>query len=82
MDNPAGPPVVDVSIILPTYNERANICDLIDAIAATLAGSDQRYEVVVVDDNSPDGTAEEVQKLIKKDKNIHLIVRNRWLESW
>ncbi|MBI1297788.1 glycosyltransferase [bacterium] len=47
----------DVSIILPTYNERDNICDLIDAIDAALSPTDLSYEVLVVDDSSPDGTA-------------------------
>ncbi len=50
-----------VSIILPTYNERDNIGDLIDAIEAVLQPFDWEVEVVVVDDNSPDGTAELVQ---------------------
>jgi dolichol-phosphate mannosyltransferase len=51
----------DISIVLPTYNERENICDLIDAIRSRLDGEPDgrgwRYEVLVVDDNSPDGTA-------------------------
>ena len=63
---------VAVSVILPTYNERDNICDLIDAIVVKLesqpipgvtvaqAGA-RSYEVLVVDDNSPDGTAEAVR---------------------
>ncbi len=47
----------DVSIILPTYNERDNICDLIDAIDRELTPAGCRFEVLVMDDNSPDGTA-------------------------
>jgi dolichol-phosphate mannosyltransferase len=50
-----------VSVILPTYNERDNIGDLIDAIVAQLAPLGQPYEVLVVDDNSPDGTADYLQ---------------------
>jgi dolichol-phosphate mannosyltransferase len=50
----------DVSVILPTYNERDNICDLIDAIEQELAPVGCRYEVLVMDDNSPDGTAQVV----------------------
>lgn len=52
---------IDVSIILPTFNECDNICDLIDAIRRELTPAGYRYEVVVVDDNSPDGTAEVVR---------------------
>lgn len=53
---------VDISIILPTYNERGNICDLIDAIDWELAPLSWRYELLVVDDNSPDGTADVVRQ--------------------
>lgn len=53
---------VDVSIVLPTYNERDNICDLIDAIHHELATTGYRFEVLIVDDSSPDGTAEVVRR--------------------
>jgi dolichol-phosphate mannosyltransferase len=51
-----------VSIVLPTYNERDNICDLIEALRAQLEPLGWRYEVLVMDDNSPDGTAEIVRQ--------------------
>lgn len=54
-------PPADVSVVLPTYNERDNICDLIDAIWQELEPLGWRFEVLVVDDNSPDGTAEVVR---------------------
>lgn len=54
--------MIDVSIILPTYNERDNICDLIDAIDRELSPTALGYEVVVVDDASPDGTADLVRQ--------------------
>jgi dolichol-phosphate mannosyltransferase len=57
---------LDVSIILPTYNERDNIGDLIDAIETVLRPFDWSVEVVVVDDNSPDGTAELVRTRLSK----------------
>lgn len=50
-------PTMDVSVILPTYNERDNICDLIAALQIQLEGGPWRYELLVVDDDSPDGTA-------------------------
>jgi dolichol-phosphate mannosyltransferase len=53
---------LDVSVVLPTYNERDNICDLIDAIRRELEPGGYRYEVLVVDDSSPDGTAEVVRR--------------------
>ncbi len=54
--------MLDVSVILPTYNERDNICDLIDAIEQTLGPLGWPYEVLVMDDKSPDGTAEVVRQ--------------------
>jgi dolichol-phosphate mannosyltransferase len=56
------PTTIDVSVVLPTYNERDNICDLIDAIRHELAPTGYAYEVLVVDDSSPDGTAEVVRR--------------------
>lgn len=50
----------DVSVILPTYNERDNICDLIDAIDRELGPLGWAFEVLVMDDKSPDGTAQVV----------------------
>lgn len=52
---------VDVSVVLPTFNERDNICDLVDAICRDLQPAGYRYEILVVDDSSPDGTAEVVR---------------------
>ncbi|RIK57793.1 MAG: dolichol-phosphate mannosyltransferase [Chloroflexi bacterium] len=51
------PPAFDVTVVLPTYNERDNICDLIDAIWRELESLGWRFEILVVDDDSPDGTA-------------------------
>lgn len=59
---PADDHATMLSIVLPTFNERDNICDLIDAIDHELSASDLVYEVLVMDDNSPDGTASVVQQ--------------------
>ncbi|MGC8982195.1 MAG: polyprenol monophosphomannose synthase [Desulfurococcaceae archaeon] len=53
-----------VSVVVPTYNERENIGVLIELLDKHLKGFD--YEVVVVDDNSPDGTAEVAEELAKR----------------
>ena len=65
----------DISIILATYNERGNIELLIPKIQDALNG--KNIEIIVVDDNSPDGTSKIVQNLQKKSKNIRLITRTR-----
>lgn len=50
-----------ISVILPTYNEKGNVIPLIGEIHKSLDSYD--HEIIVVDDNSPDGTYEEVQNL-------------------
>ncbi len=50
-----------VSVILPTYNEAGNIVDLCRAIHQAIT---QPHEIIVVDDNSPDGTSRLIQELI------------------
>jgi len=62
-----------VSVILPTYNEKDNVLLLILDIQSQL--NNQEYEIIVVDDDSPDGTWKVVQKLGEKDEKIHLIRR-------
>lgn len=64
-----------VSIILATYNERENICALIGAVRGRLAGSGLEAEVIVVDDNSPDGTAAAVKERCGGNPGVKLIVR-------
>ena len=54
----------DVSVIVPTFNERENILLLCEKLGAVLDNVD--YEIVIVDDNSPDGTAETAVHLASK----------------
>ena len=51
----------EVSVIIPTFNESQNILRVINEIENALKNFD--YEIIVVDDNSPDGTADTVKKL-------------------
>jgi len=64
-----------LSIIIGTYNEAKNISILIPKITEVLKRNKIPYEIIVVDDNSPDGTAEVVRNLAKKDKNLKLVLR-------
>lgn len=52
-----------ISVIVPTYNERENIAILIPRIFSSLENNAMRGEVIVVDDGSPDGTADVAEKL-------------------
>jgi Glycosyltransferases involved in cell wall biogenesis len=50
-----------ISVVVPTYNEAENLPELLERLDRALAG--RSYEVVVVDDGSPDGTAEVARRL-------------------
>jgi len=63
-----------VSIILPTYNEADNIKDIIPKISETLENENIKGEVIVVDDDSPDGTADIARNLGDK-YNVRTHVR-------
>ena len=55
-------------IISPTYNEKKNISSLIEIILSI----DKNYHILIIDDNSPDGTANIVKELQLKYKNLFL----------
>lgn len=64
-----------IVIILPTYNEKANIEKMIPLLEKEIFPKIDGHDmfVLVVDDNSPDGTAEEVKKSMEKWKNVKLL---------
>ena len=62
-----------ISIVIPTFNEVENIVPLLKNLS--LIVKDFEYEIIVVDDDSPDGTSEEVNKYMKLNKRIKLITR-------
>ena len=66
-------------VIIPTYNEKENIADIIAAVFSL----SKSFDILIVDDNSPDGTSEIVNKIIADkivlgklyEQNLHLITR-------
>lgn len=58
-------------VIIPTYNEKENIEKIIPAILSQPIP----VEILIIDDNSPDGTAQIVNELQKTNKKIHLLTR-------
>jgi dolichol-phosphate mannosyltransferase len=62
-----------ISIVSPTYNESENIRLLVKRISQVM--SNREYEIIVVDDNSPDGT-EKVAKDLSKEYPVRTLVRN------
>ena len=68
------PPVcLQLSVVVPTFNERDNVTVLYRRLEATLAGI--AWEVIFVDDNSPDGTWDVVRGLARKDPRVRCIRR-------
>jgi dolichol-phosphate mannosyltransferase len=60
-------------IVLPTYNERENIQALIPALLEELRRVPYVSHILVVDDNSPDGTADAVRALMRESPSLHLL---------
>jgi len=65
--------LVKLSVILPTYNERENLPEVVAQIRRLPID----VECVIVDDNSPDGTGEVAEQLASKDPSIKVIHRPR-----
>jgi len=68
-----------VVIIIPTYNEKGNIERLITILEEKVFPKIKKHElsILVADDNSPDGTGDEVRELMKKWKNIKIIQKEK-----
>lgn len=64
---------LQLGIVLPTYNERGNLRGMVERLDAALAGI--AWEVIVVDDNSPDGTADEARALAREDSRVRVLQR-------
>src|SRR5512137_2913087 len=62
-----------LSVIVPTFNEIGNVTELRDRVAEALEGVD--WEMIFVDDDSPDGTAEAVRRMAQADRRVRCIQR-------
>ncbi len=63
--------VTRVAVIIPTYNERENLQAIVSRLHASVPGAD----VLIVDDNSPDGTGQLADQLACQDSRIHVLHR-------
>ncbi len=64
-----------ISIIVPTYNERESIVNFLEETITQLSLNNITADVIVVDDNSPDGTADLVENFSKNHNNVILAKR-------
>ncbi len=67
LTGPLGP----VAVIIPTYNERENLESIVTRVRASVPAAD----IMIVDDNSPDGTGEIADKLSASDTRVHVLHR-------
>ncbi len=66
-------PGPELSIIVPTFNERDNVVRLAELLEACLA--DLEWELIVVDDDSPDRTADQVRRLARSNPRVRCLQR-------
>ena len=71
----AGAPARRALVIIPTYNERENVIRIVEQVLS----QDARLDVLVVDDNSPDGTGRIVDELAAANPRIHGLHREKKL---
>lgn len=72
-DKPKAPAGLDLSIVVPTFNERGNVERLIAALEVALQGI--AWQVIFVDDDSPDGTAAAVKAIAATDSRVQCLHR-------
>jgi dolichol-phosphate mannosyltransferase len=65
--------VVDLTVVVPTFNEARNVPLMVERLDQVLAGA--RWEVVFVDDDSPDGTAAVAREIAQRDRRVRVIRR-------
>ncbi|HUZ65330.1 MAG TPA: glycosyltransferase family 2 protein [Acetobacteraceae bacterium] len=66
-------PAPSLTIIVPCFNERPNVAPMVARLSATLAG--HAWEVVFVDDDSPDGTADAAREIAQADPRVRCLRR-------
>ena len=63
----------EISVVVPTFSEAENVEELHTRLARSLEGED--WELIIVDDDSPDGTAEVARRLAQRDHRVRCIQR-------
>ncbi|KUJ85730.1 hypothetical protein AVO45_01720 [Ruegeria marisrubri] len=68
------PKPIELSVVIPTFNEVHNVAEIVKRLDSALSGIS--WEVIFVDDLSPDGTADAVRQLARSDQRVRLISRH------
>ena len=70
-------PDMDISVVLPVYNERDNLIPLLDEIERVLTGMGKQFEVIAVDDGSRDGSAEVLRQAVAQRPYLRVLFFRR-----
>jgi dolichol-phosphate mannosyltransferase len=70
---PADGDAIELTVVVPTFNEAGNVPILVERLAKVLAGLS--WEVVFVDDDSPDGTSRVAREIARRDRRVRVIRR-------
>ena len=65
--------MTELAVIIPTLNERQNVVPMVERLTASLKGLE--WEVIFVDDDSADGTADECRRLAALNPQVRVIQR-------
>ena len=68
---------LDLSVVVPIYNEVESLPQLVDAIAIALKETAWRYEIVCVDDGSRDGSTDLLRKMVQTHPNLRAVLLRR-----
>lgn len=69
----SGSILLELAIVIPTYNEKSNVTEVLGALEKALRGV--YWEVIFVDDDSPDGTASQVREFALHDSRVRILQR-------
>jgi dolichol-phosphate mannosyltransferase len=73
LESTSGLGALELAIVVPTYNEKSNVIEMLEALEKTMRGV--RWEVIFVDDDSPDGTASKVREIALQDSRVRVLQR-------
>ena len=68
------PARIDLSIVIPAHNERENVAPLLAELRAAVAATGRRYEIVLVDDGSDDGTGDCITSEARRDPHMRAVL--------
>ncbi len=70
---PTSDHIIELSVIVPTYNEHPNVIPMIESLDEALG--EHKWEVIFVDDDSPDGTSSQIREVAKRDPRVRVVQR-------